>query len=406
MKLNYLNSFILISGLFFFFTVTDVFADVTSVTSNNIYTVEVPIATNSLPDRNKAFTDALKKVLLQLTQNQAVITTPIVKSKLNKAEIFVRSYSYLHKANVGQQDLFLVVVFDPKGLEQLLSQAHIKAQPQESINTEKTQTLNKESLKSANENHQEQHYGLSEGKADVLVWLTILGTLPKDNTVISDSSNSELAISFKSNAKHAGLNVLLPVMDLEELSQVTGDDICNLNTEVIKKSSQRYNGDAILIGCINKNLVGKKGQWLLLANKKQYAWIFYGATDDDVLQQVISSTSKILITNVSKQSNPEDESKAVVPIQGPVEKVVLKIEGVSNLEQYNQVIKYLKSIAPISDVELLNLSSSFVQLRLDVAGGEEALTSALEAPEQNKLVPDDVGNDANILSYRLVEYAP
>lgn len=401
MKLCSQKIFFLFSWMFLFMFAIGAFADLTNAASSNLYIINVPVASDSTVDRNKAFLETFKKVLLQVTKNPEVISLPQVKAKFNKPEVFVKSYSYFHQANTSQQDLFLRVEFDPKAIESLLASVDIKP------------IAVKDSADSENKplpvNVNDSKVDIVQN-SDVLVWLTILENNSANNSVLSDSSSSDLVDNLKSEANALGIDVLLPVMDLSEVSTITAEDICNFNTEAITKASKKYHTSAVMIGCIGKNLTGKKGRWLILANNKQYALVLYGNDDEDIVKQAVSNVSEVLHRSLQGQE-AEPNSVNAVPsdvANGTSEKIILKIEGVSNFKQYSNIIRYLQSIAPLTNVELINLNSSSVELSAMVSGGKDVLEKALASPSQNKLVPvnENEGESENndfYFHYRFLE---
>jgi hypothetical protein len=73
----------------------------------------------------------------------------------------------------------------------------------------------------------------------------------------------------------------------------------------------------------------------------------------------------------------------------PNNQAILRINNINNLDQYAEVVKYLRAIPGVSKVELLNISLSTIKLKISINGGRNALANGLSS--QQKLTPDDYG---------------
>jgi len=68
------------------------------------------------------------------------------------------------------------------------------------------------------------------------------------------------------------------------------------------------------------------------------------------------------------------------------ESVIIKVHNVSGLEQYNELITYLKTFAQISKIDSLNISATMVELKLSISGDQENLLQILNS--QGKLIKE------------------
>lgn len=67
--------------------------------------------------------------------------------------------------------------------------------------------------------------------------------------------------------------------------------------------------------------------------------------------------------------------------------IIIKVYNISGLEQYNELITYLKTFEQISKIDSLNVSASMVELKLSISGDQENLLKILGS--QGKLIKDD-----------------
>lgn len=81
--------------------------------------------------------------------------------------------------------------------------------------------------------------------------------------------------------------------------------------------------------------------------------------------------------------------KSVADLLGsqPSESIIIKVYNISGLEQYNELITYLKTFEQISKIDSLNVSASMVELKLSISGEQENLLKILNS--QGKLIKDN-----------------
>src|SRR5690348_4768795 len=90
MRRNYTNFYHLVLGLLLLYP----FMSVRAVNVASLYRITVPVA-SQLPDqRDFAESDGFHQVLIRLTSDPEIAKNPVIKSNLNRAEYYVRDYSY------------------------------------------------------------------------------------------------------------------------------------------------------------------------------------------------------------------------------------------------------------------------------------------------------------------------
>jgi hypothetical protein len=363
-----------------FFTNFAVLADniPSSIITVDSYTREVEVLNDSLLERDKSFVSAYKDVTGKSSSS--------IKAK--KVATYVRSFSYSHKMNSsGQNVLFLRVEFYPNLIQGVTN----KAKP--------TAEISQKNIA----------YGESVNQtSDVLTWVDVLGYEDKDSVLLDDASTSEIAANLKNIAKDAGVNISLPLMDLQDVGQVSGDDICSLNLDNIKNASKRYKSRAILVGCIVHTMNGERGQWVFLNGEKTYNWSFYDDNYAAIIKKSLAKVSEILKPGLVgvKTENTENNSVNASSTAEP-EKIVMEISGVDSLDKYNEVTSYLKKIPVVLAVDLLKLNASSVKLSVMIKGDKNALISALDIAPQKQLIASIDANfaDDSSLKYDFMENA-
>jgi len=308
------------------------------VITPNPYSTEISVAGYGDDERQQAF----NKALVQIMVASGVPMSKVTVSTGAAAEM-VQSYSYDTRKTSSGEQLFLRVQFDREGIDKA-----IRGLTQPVWATKRPITL---------------------------VWLAMVYS-PFNKALIDESSNDVLAPALMKNAANYGMPVTLPELDLQDTNRVKIEDICNQNAPAIKAGSERYGVASILSGCIIRPLVGNSwvSHWVLVSHGKTKLWNLTGTSAEDVLSQAMSTSSQVLGNNTIKKDK-------VTP-----QNVVLRISGIQGLDQYNEVVKNLRSLSPVLQVDSLNVGTSDVLINVSCLGGKEALLTALNA--QSKLVPN------------------
>lgn len=308
-----------------------------------LYTIELQVTGESEEERKQSFANALEQVLIKNSNNQ-IITLPTIKTALTKPDIYIQRYTYIKRNNlIGKSSLFLQIQFDQASITKLLEQVQIAT----------ASTTN--------------------SKSQTLVWLVTTGAL--GNQVIVDESSSDTITSIlRKNAQDFGISIMLPVSDLQDVNRIKIDDICNLNATTIKNASNRYGVNIIVAGCLKQPSMGNimwSGRWLLLRDNRSDILNFTGATAENVIMQTMRAIGPI-ITKTEKP--PINQTK----------KLIIRITNVKGLEQYNEVVRYLIANSQITQVDLVKIGTTEIELSVSITSDQQTLLTTLAT--QNKLI--------------------
>jgi uncharacterized protein len=306
------------------------------------YKVELSVSSESEKERRQSFIKALDQLLIQISDNPKITVSPTIKTALSNPSIYIQRYTYVsHKTGVDQQALSLQIQFDQAAITKLLQQT-------QAMQTEQT-----------------------TNRPQTLIWLVKIAS---GNKIMEyESSNDVVVPILKKVAQDSGMPIVLPTLDLQDVDLITAEDICNLNITTIKNASQRYGTHAIAAGCMRQPIVGNlwTSQWLLLYDNKSESFNFAGITAEDVITQAMRAIAPNL-TATTKQSVSQSN------------KLILRITNVNGLDQYNEVVRYLSAFSQISQVDLVKISATEVELSINIVGDQQALLETLSS--QNKLV--------------------
>jgi len=283
-------------------------------------TIEIPVADYSDTERNKAFIAAFKQVVTNVSGNAANIKNPEVQKKLKNISSWVQSYNYTkHSDTTTQQKLFLQVRFDNSIIPDDIKQNSANTTTANNSDETQKQTINSDT-DNAVQNAQIQEYNTTTPSTTstidtktnivntnitatnttnanaptVLVWLVALGSDLQNNIFADDTSNNNITRSLKTAAKNSGIKITLPEMDLEDISQITADDVCNLDSKIIKAASKRYNGKITVAGCISGEKNNLHSEWLLFTNNKNFRWTLNAQDHNTLITQAFNKMAELL----------------------------------------------------------------------------------------------------------------
>jgi len=300
-------------------------------------------------ERQKLLPQAMLQVLIKLTANPQLTELPGLKAHLAQATRYVQQYHYTHS---GKKTL-LWVNFDPTTIDGLLQKL---GQP---ILTSKRPLL--------------------------LVWLA------RDSNgshAIVDEAD-QLSQQLKLAAEQWGIKCIFPAYDLEDMQQVTPDDLWAPNLAPILQTAKRYQADNLLIGRIIHEGTQSWSMQLQLGNQERWQTISAGGNSiEEVMQQVMEQ----LLVKLAGANQATLEEK---PIK---QKIEVLVNGVTGLADYQKVLAYLQNLPAVQSVQVLNVGADQVTFSIATQGTQDELIVAIQQGQE--LIPTPK-TQQDILEYEL-----
>lgn len=303
----------------------------------DLYKAEVPVASQSVQDKTQALAQALGQVLIKVSGNSRILENSVIKSRLINAANLVREFGYASSKGTTSPYL-LNVQFYSEGVSKLLREA---AAPIWTGN-----------------------------RPLILTWIVFepLGQSPE----MADSATlTQVQQLLKQNVSQRGVPMIFPVMDATELSQVTLQDIQTMAVSSLQSVAKRYGNDAILMMRVSQQAEGFTTQAKLVFGNDQWDWNVSGKT----LPEVVYS----LITQVTDTLSGRYASVVSNTVQ---ERLTIKIKGVSEQNDFAQMMHYIQHLPPVAKAEVMQISGSEVMLTMSLRGTKDTFAKALSA---NKL---------------------
>jgi hypothetical protein len=300
-----------------FFLAAPVFA----VKVSSLYQAELPVASQSVGDRQQAEQEGLLQVLLKLSGDPQAANNALVKASVAKADYYVQEFSYVTLPNAAQH--LIRINYSPEEIKKLMKQASIS------------------------------YWG--ERRPLILMWVAV--TDPQSTEIIGDASGDTLT-TIKYQGKKYGLPLIFPMMDMQDVNQVSTNDVIEMNLPVLKEAGVRYAADAMLIGSLQQHANTVQSQWQLILNDQKWNWTLSGNSIEEVVSAVMDQTNQTLAKHY------------VVKMVENTPQLWLTLE-VSNITERNdltQLMQYLKQLTPVQKVQLMQVSGDTVEVSVLVNG--------------------------------------
>jgi uncharacterized protein len=310
---------------------------------DDLYTVELPVADQTTTQRLEVFNQALREVIVKVSGSDEVLARPDLERPLKNSSRYVRQFRYINKKNgtteafeAGQ--LYLQTVFNEDLLEKLMRENNIPVW----------------------------------GKERPSTLLLISFDVNKNVSLVSGDTTPDVLEELDAVAARKGLPVLFPLMDLEDRVILGVEDIMRLNEANIQALAARYAPDAVLVGQI-VGRVGKgwQGSWQLRFGNRMLEWNYQGQSRETVMQQAIGQLSKTLATEYALQtfSNLDED-------------VLLRVDEVRGIADYQRILTYLQSLDAVESVRLVLIHQNQVTYRVSLRNSLQDLQQLISLGDQ------------------------
>lgn len=313
----------IVCGLFLIVLTSSAYA----VKVKSIYEAEVAVQSQDESFREPALRQAFAQALTKVSGSSTVLENPNIRKALSQAKNNVQEFSYQPSGLVDQPYL-LKVRFEPATLKKIIREAKAPL--------------------------------WDEDRPLILVLIAIDdGKHPAE---LLDASSAHPFLSLlKQSAYQRGLPLLLPLMDMNDLSQISLLEVQELNAAALQKTVDRYHCDGLLVGTISPKAQGYQSHWRLLLGKEQADWVVEAEAPQPLMSTLFNKMTSILsgrYAAVLTDSSPSDFS--------------LTVKGVSEHDDFENLLRFLKHISLIKDLQIENIEGDAVVFHLAVQGSQQA----------------------------------
>ncbi|MET0008102.1 MAG: DUF2066 domain-containing protein [Candidatus Thiodiazotropha sp. 6PLUC4] len=342
----------------------------------NLYEAEVPVSGQSAEARTKGIRDAFAGVLVKVSGDSSLRDNSDLAQLLKRASGLdqQKRYKSLDSGSeavaANAPDRLLWARFDERAVNRLLRESGIPV--------------------------------WGETRPSMLVWLgEEKGTR---RVLISPEREAGLKRQLTGVADFRGMPLVWPLMDIEDQNALQVSDLWGGFEENIRRASDRYLPDVILVGRLShRGRSSWRGEWMLYLPDKIIRWQAHANSKQALAREGIEQAVDALALRFA----PQQVSQGVANLR-------LRVHGLPHLADYVLVQDYLRSLAMIENVDLLSAGEEKVSFLLRVHGGRDALVRGIqlgsvlepvvlqESPDPDQ--PDNISDemvDGEGLDYRL-----
>ncbi len=314
----------------------------------DLYSAKVLVASQGKTHRTQALRSAMQAVLLKVGGHNSVLSNAKIKSQLRRVNSFVSLYSY---ETIGDKT-YLQVSFQATKINDLFVAANLPI--------------------------------WGSLRPQVIVWFVNEQGLSRQ--IIAESSLTEFPQIIENFASQRGLPVVLPLVDLDDLNQISAADIWGRFLEPIDSASQRYLADVIITVRLSNSsllpteLVDNNCQ-LLCQQVYLLDWSIITPVNDDLQQQFSrqyqgGEPKELLVSALSDITKQLYDTYALAT--DSTKQYLIDVTNIDSLRTYVEVNQFLQSLTSVRSVTLVSANASQRRFSLSLLGSEQALLASLK----------------------------
>ncbi|MGV6826302.1 MAG: DUF2066 domain-containing protein [bacterium] len=314
-----------------------VLTPVVTVADGNLYSAEVPVASDSVADRKAGIRAAFDQMLVKLTGSRETLANPDLTSLRGGASDYMQQYRYrLEPATEPTQlpQRYLNASFDKKAVDRELQKHGV--QP------------------------------WTSSRPRLLVWL--VREAQGARTVINTENDLEVARTLRQSASSRAYPLRLPLFDLTDQSILDAAKLWSGDLESISAVSDRYAQNGVLVGRLRASGEDQwVSDWLLSIPEQQVQF----ASSVAVLEQVLADGIAQAADFLAQHYAPVSAGAGVVSL-------TLQVLDVADLSEYARVMELIQQQDAVKQVSMVSAMDQQITLALQLGGDEEGLHRSLQ----------------------------
>jgi hypothetical protein len=292
--------------------------------------------------RNNLIQQEISKLLFAMSNQE-------INLEVENPEQYVNRYEYVDIDN----DVFLKIYFDKKLINTILTE--------------------------------NKHRFLDDNRPLTIIW-------PKRSTkdiIIVEQLLQQIA----SIAHKRKVPLVLPMLDVKEITMLHKDIVKNNFNDLLKAASKKYFADEIItVDCnVEENIL--KIHWRSVINNWQFK---HDITIDDNIN--LTKEANLLLDQLMKNFLEKYVGDNLVVNK---EVIVMKINNIINLEDYVKIEKYLQNLSVVNSFSATKFQPGEIEFEIIAVGGKQSIINALATNELLQEQPNTKNLNGNIIHYTL-----
>jgi len=316
-----------------------------------LFDVTVQVESQDETERDRAFSDAMLKVLGRVTGLDASEIQGVLPTLLSSAGEYVLGFSYRENSAYRASDNQIAVTSPEQQRKQMAKALGLQVSEDEQPFILSVQFSEAAVLARVR-------------KAKLPVWGSLRPSILSWVVVQRDSRRQlisadtpELEQTFLTSTSDSGLVVFLPVADLKDQSLVNLNQLWGLFPESVAQASGRYPHDARLLVRVFEAAESLEAKWSLIQGRTEVGGRV-SAGDYKALWQLLGSS---LANHLALRYS-------ITNYGGDVSVVRLSIASVSQFSDYVYVSDHLKALSSVASIQVAEITSSEIVLDVRLQG--------------------------------------
>ena len=287
--------------------------------------------------QNDEMSRALAGVLVKVSGRREVLSDPVIRKALAQPESYVQKFGFQSPSGSGRPQYFQAD-FNEQAINDLLRSAG------------------------------QAIWGAT--RSSTIVWLAL--DSGRGRAIVGSSGN--LAAALTRGFHNRGVPVLLPLLDVDDVSAISAVDLWGGFHDKIRKASRRYGSESILTGRLTRSGDLYSGRLsLLFRDNVAKTSAVNGLDAAGVARLAADMAGSTLSAHYAIDASQNSGN------------VVLQVENIVSLEAYAALGSYLEQITAVREVSVRKVGANSVELVLAVDGSQQQLVEALAL--EGRLVP-------------------
>ncbi|MBU2886847.1 DUF2066 domain-containing protein [Gilvimarinus agarilyticus] len=302
-----------------------------------LYRAQELVKSQSAAQRAAAAKHALERVVVRVSGSLESLQSPAIKAALTNAQEYVYEYSYAASdetlESISGESIpasALNLKFSAALIEQLLREAGLPYWP--------------------------------ANRPNVLIW-----AVANEGDGLQLVTDPDAWQQVREQAQLRGLPVTSPVFDLEDHLAMSEQTLWQLDSSQIRQASERYSADAIIALRYSELSDGRyRGNWQLLHGEGDVMFDGQADAPGDLLQQAVDTIAD-RFANIY----------AIRPSESGSASIAMFIANANSFADFKRIESYLNSLAVVRRVEMHQVSSQGLTLKLFTDGDVTQLENTL-----------------------------
>lgn len=303
-----------------------------------LHEAEVTVTDQSPAAQTQGMQAALRAVLVKLTGDRGAAARGEAAALVRNAPNLVQQFKYRSEQvpadgdGTLQDQLRLWVRFDATALERAMREAGLPL--------------------------------WGSQRPATLLWLGVESG--GERSLVGGAGAPGVAAALQRQAERRGLPLVLPLLDLEDSSQVGTAEVWGGAREPVLGASRRYGTEAVLSGTLLEAAPGQwEGRWVLYLGEERRNWSSQGPSPERLMEEGVDWLADSLAARYTRTPGATAESLELV------------VEGVDSVDHYARVQRYLDGLDVVARWQLKRVEPGRLTFDVTARGGSQSLVQVV-----------------------------